>query len=94
MTSDDWAQPPSSKIMDFVPYNARPLFQEQMTNALHNVGSHSQSVVEWFILLRLFPALVTAPLRRGSRNGGRILLHRLELWRSHQWVALYEEVQA
>ena len=50
--------------------------------------------MEWFILLRLFPALVTAPLRRGSRNGGRILLHRLELWRSHQWVALYEEVQA
>ena len=87
-----WDDPPVEALMDYVPVGARPLFTQLYTEMLEYVERYPDDERRWFMLLRLWPVVVTAPLRRGGGSAAEQLLKRLEKWRDWRFEELYEEV--
>ena len=65
MSEKEWLNPPNRRLMDFVPYAARSLFQEEFGHVI-STAALSNDAVHWLVVLRLFPAIVAAPLKRGG----------------------------
>ena len=73
MYDEEWAQPPSARPLDYIPVGARPLFQTLFTEMLQWLDRYPDDVERWFMLVRVWPRLVCAPLRRGGGNAAEQL---------------------
>ena len=91
MHSEEWLHPPADALLDYVPTGARPFYVEQWREMAEWLNRYPDDEARWFLLLRAWPALVTAPLRRGGDSGSAAdqLIKRLELWRDCQYEELY-----
>ena len=85
--------PPSHSVLDYVPMSCRAKYVTVFAALVAWVNRGHRDEFRWFCLLRLFPAMVCAPLRRGSRNGSRVVLKRLELWADFRWQELADMVR-
>ena len=65
MYDDEWAQPLVERPLDYIPVGARPLCQSLFTEMLCWLERYPDDDERWFMLLRAWPRLVCAPLRRG-----------------------------
>ena len=81
MRRSEWMDPPEEALLDYVPVGARPLYTQLYTEMLEYLERYSEDERRWFMLLRLWPAVVTAPIRRGGGSATEQLLKRLEKWR-------------
>ena len=70
----EWDAPPSVGLLDYVPVGARPLFERLYTEMLGYVDKYPDDERRWFLLLRAWPALVAAPIRRGGGSATEQLL--------------------
>ena len=71
MDEDEWMQPPRDKILEYVPVGARSLYQEQWMEMAEYIERYPNDEARWFMVLRLWPVLITGPLSRGGTNAAR-----------------------
>ena len=64
MVLPEWDNPPPDALLDYVPVGARPLFTQLYTEMLEYLERYPGGERRWFMLVRLWPAVVTAPIRR------------------------------
>jgi hypothetical protein len=79
------------ELLDYIPVGARPLYTHLYTEMLQFLERYPDDERRWFMALRAWPALVTAPVRRGGGNATERLLKRLEKWRDWRFEELYDE---
>ena len=77
MHDAEWALPPVARPLDYVPVGVRPMFQDLFTEMLHWLDRYPDDTERWFMLVRAWPRLVCAPLRRGGGNASDQLMKRL-----------------
>ena len=91
---ESWRQPPRVRMMEKVPYHARPAVQ-QVSNRLLRWCESTNSELSWFVLLRVFPILCLRQLRRGGARHGataaKEVNRRLQMFDSFEWNDLMRE---
>ena len=94
MMAAEWLQPPPESLMDYVPAGARPFYVSQWTEMVEWLEKYPNDVERWFLVLRAWPALVMAPLKRGGGSATDQLMRRLERWRDCDYEGLYNDALA
>ena len=89
MHEDEWALPPVARPLDYVPVGVRPMFQDLFTEMLHWLDRYPDDTERWFMLVRAWPRLVCAPLRRGGGSASDQMMKRMEKWRDWRFEELY-----